>query len=90
MGELGNIAVQMLAAHVVAHAIVTTLEQSPETLNAVGVNLLIDVFANGVIHRLVAVPDQTLIGTVVVGEYTASRCCVRGNETLKGGAASCP
>lgn len=62
--ELGDIAVQVLGAHLVVDADVAALEQGPERLHAVGVGPRPHILAGRVLHALLVVAQggQPLIG----------------------------
>ena len=51
-GELVDVALQVLLAHLMVDSVVAALEHAPEALYAVRVGHLADVLADGVLDRL--------------------------------------
>ena len=54
-GELGNVAVQVLPAHLVERTVIPALQERPERFDPVCMGLSVHVFGYGVPHRLMLV-----------------------------------
>ena len=65
-GELLHVAVKVLRAQLVERAAVRPLEQGPQALDAVGMHLTLDVFAQRVLDRVV-VEREGLLSRRIVG-----------------------
>lgn len=61
IGKFVDIAMQVLPAHVVEHAVVTTLKERPEAFNAVCVGLFADILAYRVIHRMMHLAGKPFV-----------------------------
>ena len=81
-GELANVAVKVLLAHVVVGAVVAALEKRPKRLDPVGVSHPVHILANAVLHGFV-LERHSLISTVVVGVDRRAFRCMIADETLK-------
>ena len=64
--EFLDVAAQVLRAHVMIGAVVSALEHRPERLDAVGMGLIADVLADGVLDGLM-LEGQAVVALVVVG-----------------------
>ena len=72
-GELDDVAVQMLDAEMVERALVATLEHGPKALDPIGVCLLADVLASGMVYRFVLEAAHASICRRVIGKNRRSR-----------------
>ena len=64
--ELAHIAVEMLATHLVIHAVITALETGPEAFHVVRMGHVADILADRVFHRFIGSGDS-LVSAGVVG-----------------------
>lgn len=85
-GELLDIAVQVLGAHVVIDADVAALKQRPEAFNAIGVRHVADILTSGVIDAnvFVARTSQANVATMRVCDDSCARFAVFAREARKG------
>ena len=82
-GEFVHVPLQVLGAELVERALVRPLEQGPEGLDAIGVNVAFDVFLQGVLHRVV-VEWQRLVRLGLVRVDRGALGCMVLDEALKG------
>ena len=87
-GELSDIAIKMLGAHLVIGALVATLEHGPEAFDAVCVRLTIHILPDAVFDGLVAecrrkaqipfvlIRENRCSGFYIVRNKSSQRCCV--------------
>ena len=67
-GELIYITLEMLDAHTVIGAVVSTLEKAPKGFYPIGVRLIADVLANQVFDRLMLkIHLKAIVTAVIVG-----------------------
>ena len=66
--ELSHVPPDVLEAHLVVGANVATFQHGPKGLDSVGVRHAVHVLPGGVLHRLMAVVRNALVGCVFVGE----------------------
>jgi len=84
-GELIDIAMQMLRAHVVVDAVVTALQKRPEAFDAICMEVVTDILANRVIDRLVreAFSGKASVRIEVVCHDRSASRSVGANEALE-------
>ena len=68
-GKLVDIQMQVLLAHLVVDTLVSTLDQGPQGLQAVGVNVALDILSLAVLNDIMLIDKgiETIIGTEVIG-----------------------
>lgn len=89
-GKLVRVAVKVLEAHLVVDALVPALQNSPETLHAIGMNLILvapDVALRGVMNGGVMIVGHIVVAGVAVRVDGGAADHVVADEALEDGLA---
>ena len=80
-GKFIDIPLKVLRTHAVVGSIVSPLQQCPKGFNAVGVDLSLNVFPNGMLDDFMI--GQALVGSMVIGIDGRSFFRLTQDETMK-------